>query len=106
MTVLAVAMPRDVLAEYEGVVTRGGVFAGRGVAEYAGGAGRAGSEANGSEGSADPATLVVNAGMQNVTTAIVRRGMSAAASDVGDECGRGRDISSLTRSLTAWTQKR
>ncbi len=51
VTVLAVAIPREVLAEYEGVVTRGGLCAGCGAAEYAGGAGRAWGWSDGSEDS-------------------------------------------------------
>ena len=38
--VLAVAIPREVLAEYEGVVTSAGYLPGSGAAEHAGGAGR------------------------------------------------------------------
>ena len=40
--VLAVAMPQEVLAEYESAGARGGLRAGSGAAEYAGGAGGAG----------------------------------------------------------------
>ena len=55
LRVLAVAMPSDVLAEYESVVREAG-SAGSGAAEYAGGAG-------GLDASADGAgSLVVNAG--------------------------------------------
>ena len=66
MKVLAVAMPREVLEEYEGWCG-GGISAGRGAAEYAGGAGGAGR--------VEAAALVVNAGAGAVTTAIVQGGI-------------------------------
>ena len=71
VTVLAVAIPREVLAEYEGVVTAAGYVPGAvlpsTLAALAGWAGE--RTANGA------AALVVNAGPKEVTTAIVKGGV-------------------------------
>jgi type IV pilus assembly protein PilM len=74
VTVLAVAIPREVLTEYEGLVTAAGYVPGAvlpsTLAALAGlGIG------SGSEDSLSSAVLVVNAGSQQVTTAIVKGGV-------------------------------
>jgi type IV pilus assembly protein PilM len=74
VTVLAVAIPREVLTEYEGLVTAAGYVPGAvlpsTLAALAGlGIG------SGSEDSLSSAVLVVNAGSQQVTTAIVKSGV-------------------------------
>ncbi len=67
VSVLVVAMPRDVLAEYEGVVTAAGYLPGAVLPSTL--AALAGLEVS------DDATLVVNAGHCGVTTAIVKSGV-------------------------------
>ena len=73
VTVLAVAIPRDVLAEYEGLVTAAGYVPGAVLPSTL--AAIAGLGANGLEESLASAVLVVNAGSQQVTTAIVKGGV-------------------------------
>jgi type IV pilus assembly protein PilM len=73
VTVLAVAIPRDVLAEYEGLVTAAGYVPGAVLPSTL--AALAGLGANGLEESLASAVLVVNAGSQQVTTAIVKGGV-------------------------------
>ena len=75
VTVLAVAIPRDVLAEYEGVLTAAGYVPGAVLPSTLAALAGLANGANGSDGNSEPATLVVNAGAQNVTTAIVRNGI-------------------------------
>lgn len=67
VNVLAVAMPRDVLAEYEGMVTAAGYQPGAVLPSTL--AALAGLDTS------DAATLVVNAGHSGVTTAIVKSGV-------------------------------
>lgn len=71
VAVLAVAIPREVLAEYEGVVTAAGYMPGAALPSTL--AALAGL--GGPEESVDAAALLVNAGTQQVTTAIVRGGV-------------------------------
>jgi type IV pilus assembly protein PilM len=74
VTVLAVAVPYAVLAEYEGIVTAAGYLPGAVLPSTL--AALAGLESTGSsEESPETATLLVNAGAQQVTTAIVRGGV-------------------------------
>jgi type IV pilus assembly protein PilM len=74
VTVLAVAVPHAVLAEYEGIVTAAGYLPGAVLPSTL--AALAGLESTGSsEESPETATLLVNAGAQQVTTAIVRGGV-------------------------------
>jgi type IV pilus assembly protein PilM len=84
--VLAVAMPREVLNEYEGVVTSAGYLPGTVLPSTL--AALAGLDES------DSATLVVNAGLGQVTTAIVRAGILLLhrALDTTD----GKDVEELT----------
>jgi type IV pilus assembly protein PilM len=72
VAVLAVAIPREVLAEYEGVVTSAGYVPGAVLPSTLAALAGLGT---GSEEGADAASLLVNAGPQQVTTAIVRGGV-------------------------------
>jgi type IV pilus assembly protein PilM len=74
VTVLAVAIPRDVLAEYEGVVTAAGYVTGAVLPSTLAALAALGVENGAGEGPAS-AALVVNAGAGQVTTAIVRGGV-------------------------------
>ncbi len=71
VTVLAVAIPREVLAEYEGVVTSAGYVPGAVLPSTLAALAAQGVQSEGS----DRAALVVNAGAGQVTTAIVRSGV-------------------------------
>src|ERR1700736_3394543 len=74
VTVLAVAVPQAVLAEYEGIVAAAGYLPGAVLPSTL--AALAGLESTGSsDESAERAALLVNAGAQQVTTAIVRGGV-------------------------------
>jgi type IV pilus assembly protein PilM len=75
VTVLAVAIPREVLAEYEGLVTAAGYVPGAVLPSTLAALAGFGVGASGSEDSLASAVLVVNAGSQQVTTAIVKGGM-------------------------------
>jgi type IV pilus assembly protein PilM len=72
VTVLAVAIPREVLAEYEGVVTAAGYLPGALLPSTLAALAAAGVESGPADGAA---TLVVNASGTQVTTAIVRGGV-------------------------------
>lgn len=87
VSVLAVAMPRDVLAEYEGIVTAAGFQPGAVLpSTLAALSGLDTSEA---------ATLVVNAGHSGVTTAIVKSGVLLLhrSLDMGAEVNDAEQIS-------------
>ncbi len=75
VTVLAVAIPREVLAEYEGLVTAAGYVPGAVLPSTLAALAGLGVGATGSEDSLASAVLVVNAGSQQVTTAIVKSGI-------------------------------
>jgi type IV pilus assembly protein PilM len=75
VTVLAVAIPREVLAEYEGLVTAAGYVPGAVLPSTLAALAGLGVGATGSEDSLASAVLVVNAGSQQVTTAIVKGGI-------------------------------
>lgn len=72
VTVLAVAIPREALAEYEGVVTAAGYVPGAVLPSTLAALATLGVEGGSADG---PATLVVNASGAQVTTAIVRGGV-------------------------------
>jgi type IV pilus assembly protein PilM len=72
VTVLAVATPREVLAEYEGVVMAAGYLPGAVLPSTLAALAALGTEGGPADGSA---TLVVNASGAQVTTAIVRGGV-------------------------------
>lgn len=74
VTVVAVAIPREVLAEYEGLVISAGYLPGAVLPSTL--SALAGLGVGSSSGEdAESATLLVNAGTQQVTTAIVRGGV-------------------------------
>ena len=73
VTVLAVAVPHAVLAEYEGIVAAAGYLPGAVLPSTL--AALAGLGTGGSDENSETATLLVNAGAQQVTTAIVRGGV-------------------------------
>ena len=75
VTVLAVAIPREVLAEYEGLVTAAGYVPGAVLPSTLAALAGLGVGASGLEESLSSAVLVVNAGSQQVTTAIVKSGV-------------------------------
>jgi type IV pilus assembly protein PilM len=75
VTVLAVAIPREVLTEYEGLVTAAGYTPGALLPSTLAALAGLGTAASGPEESAASAVLVVNAGPQQVTTAIVKGGV-------------------------------
>ena len=79
LQVLAVAMPREVLAEYESVVREAGFEPGAVLPSTL--AALAGL------GEGETPMLVVNAGREGVTTAIVKGGVAAAAPDSRPGCG-------------------
>lgn len=74
VTVVAVAIPREVLAEYEGVVTSAGYLPGAVIPSTLAALAGLGIGSNSGE-DAESATLLVNTGTQQVTTAIVRGGV-------------------------------
>src|ERR1700736_3936562 len=73
VTVLAVAVPHAVLAEYEGIVAAAGYLPGAVLPSTL--AALAGLGTGGSDENSETATLLVNAGAQQGTTAIVRGGV-------------------------------
>ena len=75
VTVLAVAIPREVLAEYEGLVTAAGYVPGAVLPSTLAALAGLGTATSGPEESVASAVLVVNAGSQQVTTAIVKGGV-------------------------------
>jgi type IV pilus assembly protein PilM len=75
VTVLAVAIPREVLTEYEGLVTAAGYVPGAVLPSTLAVLAGLGIGGSGSEDSLSSAVLVVNAGSQQVTTAIVKGGV-------------------------------
>jgi type IV pilus assembly protein PilM len=75
VTVLAVAIPREVLAEYESLVTAAGYVPGAVLPSTLAALAGLGTATSGSEESVASAVLVVNAGSQQVTTAIVKSGV-------------------------------
>jgi type IV pilus assembly protein PilM len=74
VTVLAVAVPHAVLAEYEGIVATAGYLPGAVLPSTLAALAGLGSTGSSDENS-ETATLLVNAGAQQVTTAIVRGGV-------------------------------
>ena len=96
VTVLAVAMPREVLAEYEAVVTAAGYVPGAVLPSTLAALAGLGVENGPGEGPAS-AVLVVNAGAGQVTTAIVTERGSAAAQDFGPGAIRGDDSEGTER---------
>jgi len=70
--VVAVAIPREVLKEYEGVVTAAGYMPGSVLPSTLAALAGLGIESSGTDSSGQSATLLVNAGAHQVTTAIVR----------------------------------
>ena len=75
VTVLAVAIPREVLAEYEGLVTAAGYTPGAVLPSTLAALAGLSAATSGPEESVASAVLVVNAGSQQVTTAIVKGGV-------------------------------
>jgi type IV pilus assembly protein PilM len=75
VTVLAVAIPREVLAEYEGLVTAAGYVPGAVLPSTLAALAGLGTATSGAEESVASAVLVVNAGSQQVTTSIVKGGV-------------------------------
>ena len=74
VTVLAVAIPREVLTEYEGLVIAAGYVPGAVLPSTLAALAGLSAATSGAEESVASAVLVVNAGSQQVTTAIVKGG--------------------------------